>query len=186
MYFLSHDANVPESIRQEMSQWGLARDEFVDNGHWPHQIYVREARRMIGAYVMTELDCLSKRETPKPVGMGSYTMDSHNVQRYVTEEGFVQNEGDIGVRVPKPYAISYGSLTPQKDQCQNLLVPVCASTSHIAYGTIRMEPVFMILGQSAATAACLAIDNQVAVQDVDYDTLRQQLISDAQILSISE
>jgi hypothetical protein len=157
MYFLSHDTRVPERIRQRMSQWGLACDEFADNGHWPHQIYVREARRMMGAYVMTEQDCLSKRVTPKPVGLGSYTMDSHNVQRYVTAEGSVQNEGDVGVRVPRPYAISYDSLTPQRDQCTNLLVPVCASTSHIAYGTIRMEPVFMILGQSAATAACLAI-----------------------------
>ncbi len=186
MYFLSHDVRVPERIRQRMSQWGLARDEFVDNGHWPHQIYVREARRMVGAYVMTEQDCLSKRVTPKPVGMGSYTMDSHNVQRYVTDEGHVQNEGDIGVRVPRPYAISYDSLTPQKTQCTNLLVPVCASTSHIAYGTIRMEPVFMILGQSAATAACLAIEGQIAVQDVAYDTLRAQLIADDQILSLSK
>jgi hypothetical protein len=182
MYFLSHDERVPEAIRLRMSQWGLAKDEFQDNGHWPHQIYVREARRMIGAYVMTEQDCLSQRDTPKPVGMGSYTMDSHNVQRYVTDEGYVQNEGDIGVRVPRPYAISYDSLTPRKEQCENLLVPVCASTSHIAYGTIRMEPVFMILGQSAATAACLAIDNGAAVQDVDYPRLREQLITDGQIL----
>lgn len=186
MYFLSHDARVPDPIREKMSQWGLARDEFVDNGHWPHQIYVREARRMVGAYVMTEQDCLSKRVTPKPVGMGSYTMDSHNVQRYVTAEGFVQNEGDIGVRVRKPYAISYDCLTPRKGQCQNLLVSVCASTSHIAYGTIRMEPVFMILGQSAATAACLAIDEQISVQDVAYDTLHQRLVADGQILNFGE
>ncbi|MCF7972986.1 MAG: FAD-dependent oxidoreductase [Phycisphaerae bacterium] len=186
MYFLSHDPSVPKGIRQTMSQWGLAKDEFQDNGHWPHQIYVREARRMVGSYVMTEQDCLSQRDTPRPVGMGSYTMDSHNVQRYVTQEGYVQNEGDIGVRVPRPYSISYDSLTPRKDQCDNLLVPVCASTSHIAYGTIRMEPVFMILGQSAATAACLAIDSESAVQDVDYDRLRQQLTADGQILEFKK
>jgi hypothetical protein len=156
MYFLANDPSVPETIRAEMSRWGLAKDEFVDNGNWPHQIYVREARRMIGQYVMTELDVLSQRQTPKPVGMGSYAMDSHNVQRYVTPDGLVQNEGDVGVRAPWPYQISYDSLVPREGQCTNLLVPAAVSSSHIAYGSIRMEPVFMILGQSAATAAVQA------------------------------
>jgi hypothetical protein len=137
---------------------------------------------MIGSYVMTELDCLDQRETPASVGLGSYVMDSHNVQRYVTPDGYVQNEGDIGVSPPRPYEIAYGALTPKKSQCQNLLVPVCLSSSHIAYGSIRMEPVFMILAQSAATAACLALDAGVAVQDLPYATLRERLLADGQVL----
>ena len=183
MYFVAHDPRVPAEIQREMNRWGLAKDEFADNGHWPHQIYVREARRMIGDYVMTENDILDKRETPRPVGMGSYTMDSHNVQRYVKPDGYVQNEGDIGAKVPEPYEIAYGALVPKQEECENLLVPVCASSSHIAFGSIRMEPVFMILGQSAATAAALAIDNEVAVQQVDYEALKQQLLKDQQRLT---
>jgi hypothetical protein len=182
MYFLANDPRVPEDLRTRMNSWGLAKDEFVDNGHWPHQIYVREARRMIGSHVMTEHDVLARREVPHPVGMGSYTLDSHNVQRYVTPEGTVQNEGDIGVRLPKPYRIAYGSLTPKKSECENLLVPVCVSSSHIAFGSIRMEPVFMILGQSAATAAVQAIDEKQAVQDIDLARLRDQLLKDGQKL----
>ena len=182
MYFLSHDPRVPEDVRAAMSKWGLAADEFVDNGHWPHQIYVRESRRMIGRYVMTENELLKRRPTPEPIGMGSYGMDSHNVQRYVTPAGHVQNEGDIGVSTNGPYAIAFGSIQPQQDQCRNLLVPVCVSSSHIAYGSIRMEPVFMILGQSAATTAVLAIQRGVPVQEVDYATLRERLLQDGQIL----
>jgi len=184
MYFLANDPQVPDQIRDAMSAWGLAGDEFKDNENWPHQLYIREARRMIGKYVMTEHDVLSKRQVPEPVGMGSYTMDSHNVQRYVTPEGYVQNEGDIGVRAPKPYQIAYGSIVPQKNECENLLVPVCVSSSHIAYGSIRMEPVFMILGQSAAAAASFAIDDSVPVQDVDYKMLEKQLLKDGQRLYI--
>jgi len=182
MYFLASDPRVPSDVRERMSQWGLAKDEFADNGHWPGQLYIRESRRMIGRYVMTEHDCLGRRATPEPVGMGSYSMDSHNVQRYVTGEGFVQNEGDIGVRPPRPYAVAYGALVPKRAECTNLIVPVCVSSSHIAYGSIRMEPVFLILGQSAATAAGLAMDSGRAVQDVDYGKLRAQLLQDGQIL----
>lgn len=182
MYFLANDPQVPESIRTRMSRWGLPKDEFVDNDGWPHQIYVREARRMIGTYVMTEKDCLDQRVTPQSVGMGSYTMDSHNVQRYITEDGFVQNEGDIGVSTKQPYEISYGSLIPKKEECANLLVPVCLSSSHIAFGSIRMEPVFMILGQSAATAAVMAIEEGIAVQDIQYPALRHKLLVDGQVL----
>lgn len=182
MYFLANDPRVPADVRDRMSRWGLARDEFADNGHWPHQLYIREARRMIGCYVMTERDCLVQRETPQSVGMGSYAMDSHNVRRYVTEAGFVQNEGDIGVKPPRPYKIALGALLSKRDECTNLLVPVCASSSHIAYGSIRMEPVFMILGQSAATVAGLAIDDDCAVQDVDYGNLRTRLLRDGQVL----
>jgi len=183
MYFLANDPKVPEAIRTEMSTWGLAKDEFTDNGNWPHQLYIREARRMIGTYVMTEHDVLNKRKVPKPVGMGSYTMDSHNVQRYIKPNGFVQNEGDIGVKTPT-YQISYDALTPKKDECENLLVPVCASTSHIAYGSIRMEPVFMILGQSAGAAAVQAIDAECAVQEVDYGGLKKTLEAADQRLAL--
>lgn len=186
MYFLANDPQVPEEVRKKMSQWGLARDEFADNGNWPHQIYVREARRMIGEYVMTEHDVMSEREVPKPVGMGSYTVDSHNVQRYVKPDGYVQNEGDIGVKTPNPYSVAYHALTPKKSECANLLVPVCVSSSHIAYGSIRMEPVFMILGQSAATAAAIAIDDEVSVQEVDYEKLKGQLHRDNQVLSLND
>jgi hypothetical protein len=182
MYFLANDARVPTGTRQEMSKWGLAKDEFVDNGNWPHQIYVREARRMIGDYVMTEHDCLSTRNTPRSVGMGSYTMDSHHVQRYVTRDGYVQNEGDVGGGLPGPYKISYGSLVPKKGECANLLVPVAVSSSHIAYGSVRMEPVFLILGQSAGTAAALALDDKVDVQALSYDKLRKRLLADGQVL----
>ncbi|NUQ63696.1 MAG: FAD-dependent oxidoreductase [Pirellulales bacterium] len=182
MYFLANDPRVPEDVRTAIGRWGLAKDEFADTGHWPRQIYVREARRMLGRFVMTENVLLKRNEVPEPVGMGSYTMDSHNVQRYVTPDGHVQNEGDIGVGTNGPYQISYGSLVPKKGQCENLLVPVCVSSSHIAYGSIRMEPVFMVLGQSAATAAVQAIEDGVAVQDVDYKKLRARLLADGQVL----
>lgn len=165
-----------------MANYGLAKDEFTDNGNWPHQIYVREARRMIGAYVMTEHDVLGAKEVPQPVGMGSYSLDSHNTQRFVTPGGFVQNEGDIGVHPKQPYSISYGTLVPKKEECSNLLVPVCVSSSHTAFGSIRMEPVFMILGQSAAAAASLAVDEGIAVQDLDYEKLRKVLLEEKQVL----
>lgn len=184
MYFLANDPKVPKEVRNEMAKWGLAKDEFIDNGHWPHQLYIREARRMVGQHVMTEHDTFSEREISDPVGMGSYTLDSHNVQRYVKADGYVQNEGDIGVKPKKgPYKISYGSLVPQKRECTNLLVPVCVSSSHIAFGSIRMEPVFMILGQSAAAAASLAIDEGTGVQDVSYAKLQKILLECKQVLS---
>jgi hypothetical protein len=182
LWFVANDPRVPKEIQTRMQEWGLAKDEFVDNGHWPHQLYIREARRMKGNFVMTENELLKRKPTPESVGMGSYTIDSHNVQRYVTEEGHVHNEGDIGVRLPGPYEIAYGSLVPKKEECENLLVAVCVSASHIAYGSIRMEPVFMILGQSAAVAASIAINDNLAVQDVPYEKLRKILIDKGQIL----
>lgn len=182
MYFLANDPKVPEYVRAEMAQWGLAKDEFTDNGNWPHQLYIREARRMVGQYVMTEHDTFSETTISDPVGMGSYPLDSHNVQRYVKDDGYVQNEGDIGVIPKTPYQISYGSLVPKRDECRNLLVSVCVSSSHIAFGSIRMEPVFMILGQSAAAAAVLAIDHGIAVQEVNYQALKRVLESKHQIL----
>jgi len=184
LWFVANDERVPEDIRTKMATWGLAKDEFTDNNNWPHQIYVREARRMIGEYVTTENNLMQKREVPEPIGMGSYGMDSHNVQRYITPEGYVQNEGDIGVGLPAPYSIPYGSLVPKKAECENLLVPVCVSSSHIAFGSIRMEPVFMILGQSAAAAACIAIDEDLAVQDVNYENLKTVLLEKGQVLTL--
>jgi hypothetical protein len=181
LWFHCTDPRVPKDIQDKMKTWGLPKDEFTENGHWPHQIYVREARRMIGELVMTENELLQRKKTPDAIGMGSYTIDSHNVQRYITPEGFVQNEGDIGVKCP-PYKIAYGSMVPKKEQCENLLVPVCVSSSHIAFGSIRMEPVFMILGQSAATAAVTAINDDIAVQDVPYDKLRTRLLADGQVI----
>lgn len=182
LWFVANDPRVPKNVQDELNRWGLPKDEFTDNGNWSHQLYIREARRMIGSYVMTENELRKKKPTPESVGMGSYTIDSHNTQRYITPEGFVQNEGDIGVSTNGPYEIAYGSLVPKNGQGKNLLVPVAMSASHIAYGSIRMEPVFMILGQSAATAAALAIDGDLPVQQVPYAKLREQLLKDGQIL----
>ena len=187
-YFICNDPRVPEKIQQRMKKWGLAKDEFVDNGNWPTQIYVRVARRMIGEVVMNQNHLEKIIETPKSIGMGSYSMDSHNIQRYAlidkkSGKWTVRNEGDIQVGLKAPYEISYGSIIPKKEQCLNLLVPCAVSASHIAYGSIRMEPVFMILGQSAATAACLAIDKKTAVQDVDYKNLKKILLIDNQVLT---
>jgi hypothetical protein len=183
LWFVANDPRVPDAIRTKMASYGLAKDEFKDNNHWPHQIYVRESRRMIGDYITTEHDVMQRIETPESIGMGSYHIDSHNTQRYVTSVGYVQNEGDIGVKPPGPYRISYGSIVPKKEECTNLFVPVCVSSSHIAYGSIRMEPVFMILGQSAAVAACLAIDEKCTIQDVSYDQLKKLLENKNQILT---
>lgn len=182
MYFIANDPRVPADVRDEMARWGLAKDEFADSGNWPHQIYVREARRMMGRHVMTEQDCLAERTVPEPVGMGSYAMDSHHVQRYVDERGHVRNEGDIGVKPRSAYGIAYGSMMPERAEAENLLVPVAVSSTHIAYGSIRMEPVFMILGQSAATAAALAAEGDIAVQDLPYAQLRERLLADGQVL----
>jgi hypothetical protein len=184
LYFLQNDPSVPADVHEQMQKWGLPKDEFKDNGNWPHQLYIREARRMIGDFVMKEADALGKTVVPKPIGMGSYTLDSHNIQRYVTEEGYVQNEGDIGVHPDKPYSIAYGSILPKESECNNLLVPVCVSSSHIAYGSIRMEPVFMILGQSAATAAVLSIEKKIAPQRLSYADLEATLIKFGQRLKL--
>jgi hypothetical protein len=181
-WFMANDPRMPADKQERMQAWGLSKDEFNDNGNWPRQLYIREARRMKGAFVMTGNELMKRKPTPESVGMGSYTIDSHNVQRYVDQNGNVQNEGDVGVQLPGPYEIAYGSIIPKKKECTNLLVPVCVSASHIAYGSIRMEPVFMILGQSAAVAACLAIDKKAAVQDVPYSELKNILLKKGQVL----
>lgn len=182
MYFLQNDPKIPADVQSKMKEWGLPKDEFKDNGGWPHQLYIREARRMIGEYVMTEADALGKTKVPYSIGMGSYSLDAHNAQRYVKADGYVQNEGDIGVHPDKPYAIAYGSILPKEKECKNLLVSVCVSSSHIAYGSIRMEPVFMILGQSAGAAAVLSIENNVSPQKLPYEKLRTVLLNEKQRL----
>jgi hypothetical protein len=185
LWFMQNDLRVPERYRLPLQTWGYARDEFIDTKHWPHQIYVREARRMIGEFVMTEHECAGTRRVRDSAGLGCYTMDSHVTQRYVDAQGWVRNEGNIGGRVLQPYPISYRALVPKRSECDNLLVPVCCSASHVGYGSIRMEPVFMILGQSAGTAAALAIDSQQTVQDVPYARLRERLLADGQLLEFN-
>ena len=186
MWTLQNHERVPKKIRDEISKWGLAKDEFTDNGNWSHQLYVREARRMKSDFTISERHLRRLEETERSIGMGSYNMDSHNIQRYVAidSEGraTVRNEGDVQVNPGGPYPIDYGGIIPKKSECDNLLVPVCVSCTHIAFGSIRMEPVFMVLGQSAATAACLSIDAGVAPQDLDYATLKARLLADGQVL----
>jgi glycine/D-amino acid oxidase-like deaminating enzyme len=181
LHFLATSPRVPDGIRAEMKLWGPCRDEFRTTRGWPRQLYVREARRLVGAYVMSEKNCRYQEVIEDSIGLAAYNMDSHNIQRIV-KNGRVENEGDVQIPPMKPYPISYRSLIPKAGECSNLLVPVCLSSSHIAYGSIRMEPVFMILGQSAATAAAMAVESQTTVQSVPYAPLRQRLLADGQIL----
>ena len=183
MYFVANDPRVPKNVQDELKTWGLPKDEFVDNGHWSHQLYIREARRMVGLRVVTEHDVYNRTEVSDSIGMGVYTMDSHNVQRYITAEGFVENEGNVGARIRSAYPIPFGAILPKAEECTNLLVPGAISSSHIAFGSLRMEPTFMILGQSAGTAAAFAIDQDIPVQKVDYKRdLQPRLLADKQRL----
>jgi hypothetical protein len=182
LYFMATDKRLPAEVRKKMKEWGLSADEFKDNRNWPYNIYVREGRRMIGEYVMTENDIMGKRTINRPIAMGSYTMDSHNVQRYVTPDGFVQNEGDLGVEPPRPYQIDLGAILPKKSDCLNLIVPVCVSSSHIAFGSIRMEPVYMELGQAAGALASLSVRNNIPVYSVSYEDIKKQLVKEGQII----
>jgi len=181
VYFLATNSRVPEKMRDEMQQWGPAKDEFMDTDNWPHQLYIREARRMISDFIMTEQNCRGASQAQDSVGLAAYTMDSHNCRRIV-RDSHAENEGDVQVGGFPPYPISYRALIPKKGLCENLLVPVCLSASHIAYGSIRMEPVFMILGQSAATAAVFAIKSSKPIQEINYPQLRERLMKDGQIL----
>ncbi len=184
LYFIGHDPRMPKHLRDEMLNWGYPTDEFDDNENFSFQLYIREGRRMVGEYVMTQANCEGKVVVPDAVGMAAYTMDSHNCQRLVVSgpaagapgvAAQVRNEGDVQVGGFPPYPVSYRALVPKRGSIQNLLVPVCLSASHIAYGSIRMEPVFMVLGQSAALAACLAIDDHKPVQDVSVPKLQRLL-----------
>ncbi|TAH20404.1 MAG: FAD-dependent oxidoreductase [Cytophagales bacterium] len=174
LYFIGNDSRMPEHLRNEMKQFGYPKDEYIDNGGWSPQLYIREARRMVGEYVMTQHNCQGREIATDAIGMAAYTMDSHNCSRFVIN-GMVKNEGDVQVGGFPPYPISYRSLTPKKNECKNLLVPVCLSSTHIAFGSIRMEPVFMVLGQSSAVAASLAIDAKIAVQEVAVEKMQEVL-----------
>jgi hypothetical protein len=184
-YFLAQDPSVPAGLRADMNTWGLPKDEFADTDHWPNQLYIREGRRMLGAYVMRQSDLQTERTKPDAIGMGSYNSDSHNEQRVAMPDGTVQNEGDVQVPV-KPYEIPYRVMTPQRAQATNLLVPVCLSASHAAYSSVRMEPQYMIIGQGAGVAAALAVRGNIAVQDVPIDRLQQILRRNHAILSMEE
>ncbi|MCG6158115.1 FAD-dependent oxidoreductase [Rubinisphaera margarita] len=181
MWTLANHPRMPEKIRDQVSRWGMCKDEFEAGNGWQNQLYIREARRMVSDFVMTQKHCQGVA-VEDPVGLAAYTMDSHNQQRYIDENGHVRNEGDVQVGGFPPYGISYRSIIPQRREVSNLFVPVCLSASHIAFGSIRMEPVFMVLGQSSATAAVLAIDDEVAVHDLDYEKLSQRLLKDQQVL----
>ncbi len=182
MWTLANHPRVPRHIREEASRWGYAKDEFEDAGHWPPQLYIRVARRMVGGYVVTEDVVQGAADAPDPVAMGGYQMDSHNVQRYVDADGHARNEGDVQVGAPGPYPISYRAIVPPQEAVSNLIVPVAVSATHIAYGSIRMEPVFMKLGHAAGAAAAHAIRGDVAVQDVAYEPLRESLLASGQVL----
>ncbi|MHB1022642.1 MAG: FAD-dependent oxidoreductase [Acidobacteriaceae bacterium] len=181
-YFLSHDPSVPPRLQHEVNEWGLPKDEFLDSGHWPNQLYVREGRRMVGEYVMRQSDMQTDRTKPDSIGMGSYNMDSHNVQRVALPDGSVRNEGDMQVHV-QPYEIPYRILIPQKSQVQNLLVTVCVSATHVAYSSLRMEPQYMIMGQAAGVAASLSVRKEVAVQDIPIKALQIKLRAHNAVLS---
>ena len=174
LYYLAHDEHVPQELRAEINQWGLPKDEFQDSGYWPPQLYIREARRMVSDFVMTQKDIQTDLIKDDSIGMGSYNSDSHNVQRFARADGNAENEGDMQVPV-QPYQIPYRVIVPKKGQAVNLLVPVCFSASHVAYSSLRMEPQYMILGQAAGAAASLAVRNGVAVQDVDVKALQRRL-----------
>jgi hypothetical protein len=182
MWTLAYHPRMAEHIRNEVSKWGMCKDEFTEGNGWQEQLYVREARRMVSDYVMTQYNCEGLIVAPDPVGLAAYGMDSHHVQRYVTKEGFVKNEGNVEARVKGPYPISFRAIVPKEKECKNLLVPVCVSSTHIAFGSIRMEPVFMVLGQSAAIAASMAIDKGIPVQKINYDELQKALLENMQRL----
>jgi hypothetical protein len=178
MYFLANDPQVPKELQERVRRFGLDPAEFKETGHWPHALYVREGRRMVSDYIITQDDCESLRVAEDSAGLASYPMDSHFCQRVVVVENgkpTVRNEGGMGHAFKKPFPVSYRAIVPKHDECANLLVPVCLSATHVAYGSIRMEPVFMILGQSAGMAASIAIGDKVAVQRVDYGKLRSRL-----------
>lgn len=183
MWTLAFHPRIPQKVRDAVSKWGTCKDEYERADGWQQQLYIREARRMKSDYVMTQRNCEGFDTAEDPVGMAAYTMDSHHVQRFVDANGYVQNEGNVEAHGFPPYPVSYRSIIPKKGECSNLLVPVCLSATHIAFGSIRMEPVFMVLGQSAATAAVLAIDKGVDVHTLDYSLLKEQLLKDRQVLS---
>ncbi|WP_242093870.1 FAD-dependent oxidoreductase [Aestuariivivens sediminicola] len=182
MWTLAYHPRIPKKVRDKVSQWGTCKDEYERADGWQQQLYIREARRMLSTHVMTQKNCEGIETVNDPIGMAAYGMDSHHIKRYVNSRGFVANEGNVEASVRSPFPISYRSIVPKKEECSNLVVPVCLSASHIAFGSIRMEPVFMILGQSSAIIACMGLDDARAVQDLDYTRLRNVLVDNHQIL----
>ena len=180
-YFLANDSRVPKSLQDEVNRWGLPKDEFLDTEHWPHQLYIREARRMVGDFVMSQKDLQTDLTKPDPIGMGSYNSDSHNVVRLVNAEGFVENEGDMQVAVA-PYQIPYRVMVPKASEATNLVVPVCFSASHVAYSSVRMEPQYMIIGQAAGVAIALALKEGKTVQQVDTADLTRRLRAEGAVM----
>lgn len=184
MWTLANHPRIPDTIRLEIARWGMCKDEFTEGQGWQNQLYIREARRLQGVLTMTQLHCEGLEVVDDAVGMGAYGMDSHHTQRYVDARGWVKNEGNVEAQVAAPYPISYRALLPKEAECTNLVVPVCLSATHIAFGSIRMEPVFMVLGQSAATAALLALEHQQTLQQLDYAILEKRLLADKQVLKL--
>ena len=185
IWTLQHSERIPASIREKFTEWGLAKDEFIDSQNWPNELYIREAVRLVGDFVVTENVLRDQTASEQSVGMGSYTMDSHNVRRIIGPDGALMNEGDVQVPTGHPYTIDYRALLPREAECTNLIVPVCLSATHIAYGSIRMEPVFMILGQSAGAAAALALESLQPLQQLTYGRLSKRLLADGQVLNFS-
>lgn len=186
VWTIQNHPRVPEEIRAVYKPWGLPRDEFTETGHWTPQLYVRESRRMVSDYVVTEHVVRLENPVPDSIGMGSFAMDSHHTQYYVNEDGHVSTEGGFYIKLKAPYPISYRAVVPKEAECTNLIVPVCVSATHAAYGSIRMEPVFMILGQSAAAAASLALDGDGIVQHVEYSELQAVLAEEHQVLNVED
>jgi len=184
-YFLASDPRVPQTVREDLQRWGRAKDEFVDNGNWPDQLYVREGRRMLGQYIMRQADLQTDRTKPDSIAMGSYNSDSHNVQRVLMPDGSPRNEGDVQVPV-KPYEIAFGTMIPKADQTENLLVPVCLSASHVAYSSVRMEPQYMMIGQAAGDTAWLAVQKKIPVGKININSLQQTLHQQGAILHLGE
>jgi hypothetical protein len=183
LHFLATDPRVPRKVRDDVKRFGLPKDEFTDNGGWPHQLYIREARRMVSDLVLTEHHTHGRQVAPHSIGLGSYGTDTHEVRRIV-KDGVVTREGKtVGGRGGfGPYQIGYGSIVPKASECENLLVTFALSASHTAFSSIRMEPVFMVTSQSAAAAAALAIDDGLPVQRVDQAKLRARILEDGQVL----
>lgn len=184
LYFIGHDKRIPRSIRREMLRFGYPKDEYINNKHWTPQVYIRESRRMVGEYVVTQKDIEKERSKRHSIGLGSYSLDSHHVQRLVTDKGELINEGNFTIHVIGPYEIPYEAILPKRDECSNLLVPVCLSSSHVAFGSIRMEPVFMVLGESAAIAAALALNESIDLHDLNYEILQEHLLKSGQLFKI--
>jgi hypothetical protein len=182
-YFLGNDNRLPDTLRTQMLRYGLPRDEYVNHGHWSPQLYIRETRRLTGEYVLTQHDCQTNTKKENSIGLASYGPDSHHVQRVYTNKWGIINEGNF-LEPHKVYQIPLGIILPKEEECQNLLVPVCVSSSHVAFGSIRMEPVYMIMGQSAATLAALSLDSNIQLHDFDYQELKIQLLNDNQILEM--